>query len=201
LNTSFSSLQNVTADAQLGGLSQAQQIANFTGSGTCTPVTNSSSLCSPANLANAGFPNNTNVTQASSICNGESGGTANQESTTDTTDDGQAFSFGLFQINAAAHANDIQAPDGSYPCKGAFGTPVIIPNNPNGTRTTDSTLGSCMKVTNGVCTQFDLPIGSQQQYNTCEAYLLSPANNIAIAVKMENANGWGAWGADKSCPF
>lgn len=72
---------------------------NGTGSGKCEPV--DSGPCSQAALGNSCFGSSTS--QASSICNAESGGGAQQLSKTDITADGRPFSVGLFQINLTVH--------------------------------------------------------------------------------------------------
>jgi len=69
------------------------------GNGNCTPV--SSGSCSEASLKGGCFASQ--ATQASSICNKESGGNPGQASNTDKCKDGNSFSYGLFQINLTVH--------------------------------------------------------------------------------------------------
>ena len=127
LNTDLSSLKDITVNVTL-----ADKIKSYTGQGTCTPITDSSNQCSPDNLTKAGFANGT---QASSICNGESKGSATLASGVDKCSDGNSFSFGLFQINILAHANEI--PGGV--CSGIFKT------NGNGVQ------GTCLQQQSGIC--------------------------------------------------
>ncbi len=182
LKTDFSSLGSVAADYQ--PLTQAQQIANFTGSGTCTPVSNSSSPCSVTNLTGYGFVGG--ATEASSICNGESHGTATQASTTDVCNNNGnpvAFSYGLFQINAIANGNNIPA------CKGVFAT------------SGGGTQGACLKTQNGICTQYNCSVANPNQLQTCQNYLENPDNNITFAASLLDNTSWNSWGANSSCHF
>ncbi len=78
------------------------------GSGSCQAL--SSGDCSVSNLTTA-F--GSAASQASSICNGESGGSS-IPSTVDKCADGNPASWGLFQINITVHSV------GGYPCPSAF---------------------------------------------------------------------------------
>ena len=173
------------------GLTQTQQIANFTGSGTCSPVSSSSSPCSTTNLTSWGFVGG--ATEASSICNGESGGNPSQVSGVDVGSDGNAFSFGLFQVNALAHANDIVDPsNGSKPCQGVFKTDGV------------GAQGSCLQKdakTGTICIKYNAQVVNQSQYNTCKTFLTNPTNNIAYAANLLDNTSWKSWGADASCHF
>lgn len=181
LNTDLKSLENVTVEVTL-----EEQIKSYSGQGTCEPIT--SGLCSPLNLASAGFiPEPSRGTQASSICNGESGGNSSLASGVDKCSDGNSFSFGLFQINIIAHANEI--PGGV--CSNIFQV------NGGGTQ------GACMpgKSKDGICFERDCKVINQTQYQLCKSYITNPANNIAYALKLQTARGWGQWGANNSCHF
>ncbi len=162
----------------------AQQVAGRLGQSRaqCTPVTNPSSPCTLSNLANSGFAN---TTQASSICNGESGGVANAASGSDMCRDGNSFSFGLFQVNVIAHANAI--PGGV--CSG------VIQTNGSGTQ------GTCLQQQNGICVRYDCTVTNQSKYQSCISYITNPANNISFARNLQAARGWDQWGFNNSCGF
>jgi hypothetical protein len=194
LKTDLSSLQNVTVNV---ALTQAQQISNYTGKGTCTPVANASSPCAVTNLVNAGF---TDATQASSICNGESGGTATQASGVDVGNDGNAFSLGLFQINVLAHANEIKDSSGNLVCSGIF---TVNPNPPGkvGTSTNDNTLGGCLQRNGTTCVKYAATVTNQAKYDSCKAYITNPTNNIKYAATLQTSRNWNQWGANASCHF
>ena len=174
-----------------------EQINIYTGGGkaACVPVADTSNPCSPGNLANAGF---TNATQASSICNAESKGTANSASCVDKGSDGNSFSFGLFQVNILAHANEI--PGGV--CSGIF---TVDPNPPGKVRTSsnDSTLGGCLQkdASGRVCVKYAATVTNPAKYQTCKNYITNPNNNIAYAAKLQTSRNWDQWGANKSCGF
>ena len=190
------------------GLTQTQQIANFTGSGTCSPVSSSSSPCSTTNLTSWGFVGG--ATEASSICNGESGGNPSQVSGVDVGSDGNAFSFGLFQVNALAHANDIidtTQPTNSpnyKPCQGVWNINSSDPNAVSGYSSNNTkTLGSCLQLDKSgkICVKYSNTVVSQSQYNTCKNFLTNPTNNIAYAANLLDNTSWKSWGADASCHF
>ena len=203
LKADLSSLQTASVTV---GLTADQQIANFTGNGTCTPVTNSSSACTATSLAKWGFAGDPNGTNASSICNGESGGNASQVSGVDVggSDGKTGFSFGLFQVNALAHAGEIKAPDGSYPCQGVW---QVNPNDPkavsNYSSNNTKTLGSCLQLdkTGKICVKYSNTVIDQSKYNTCKSFLTDPTNNIAYAANLLDQTSWKSWGADSSCHF
>lgn len=156
------------------------EIKEYTGQGTCTPAT--SGPCSPSNLAGSGF---TDSTQASSICNAESRGDPNLESGVDKCSDGSSFSFGLFQVNAIAHASEIPA------CNNVFAT------NGGGTQ------GACLQrdPSGAICIEHDCHVTNQANFASCKSYLKGPTNNIAFAAGLESSSGWGQWGANASCHF
>ncbi|MFA6257138.1 MAG: pilin [Candidatus Paceibacterota bacterium] len=159
-----------------------EKIKIYSGGGTCEPIT--TGLCSPENLAGAGFANGT---QASSICKGESNGNASLQSEVDKCKDGNSFSFGLFQVNVIAHANEI--PGGV--CSGIFEV------------SGGGTQGACMpgKSKNGICFERDCSVKNPTKYQSCINYINNPANNIAYAKNLQAARGWGQWGANASCHF
>ncbi len=175
LDTSLSSLEDVTVNITL-----EEQIKSYTGQGKCEPL--ASGMCSPESLANAGF---TNSTQASSICNGESRGNPSLASGVDKCSDGNSFSYGLFQVNILAHANEI--PGGV--CSDIF--------QKNGT----GTQGSCLESKNGICIKYDCTVKNQAKYQSCISYITNPANNIKYSAALQTARGWGQWGANRSCGF
>ena len=157
-----------------------RQIAQYSGQGKCEPIL--SGLCSPDNLTKAGFANGT---EASSICNGESGGEASLASGVDRCKDKSSFSFGLFQINIIAHQNEI--PGGV--CSGIFKV------------SGGGTQGACMpgKSKNGICFERDCEVTNQAQYQRCINYIAQAANNIAYAKNLRASRSWRQWGAYNSC--
>lgn len=159
----------------------ANQIKTYSGQGKCEPTTDPSGLCSPSKLAAAGFPSGT---QASSICNGESGGDPSLASGVDRCSDGNtAFSYGLFQINIIAHANQI--PGGV--CSNIFQV------NGGGTQ------GACLESKDGICIKRNCSVNDPTKLQTCISYITNPANNIAYAKNLQAARDWGQWGAYNSC--
>ena len=160
----------------------SDQFKAYSGSGKCEPVTDSSNPCSPEKLAAAGFPNGT---QASSICNGESSGKPSLASQVDICSDGNSFSFGLFQINAIAHANEL--PGGV--CSGVFQV------NGGGTQ------GACLESKGSICIKRDCKVTNQTKFQSCVSYLTNPANNITYAKNLQAARNWWQWGANNSCRF
>ncbi len=174
---------------------QNEQIRGRLGQGNCVPVSDSTSLCSPDNLTKAGFSNGT---QASSICNGESLGATNPNiaSGVDVCEDNNPFSFGLFQINVLAHADEIPA------CGGIFRTNANPPAK-MGTSINDTILGGCLDrdKTGIVCLKYACDVADQKKYNTCVSYITNPVNNIAFALKLQQSRGWGQWGFNASCHF
>ena len=172
---------------------QQQIVNNRTGLGNCTIVT--SGNCSQANL-NPIFNTTTNATdplfnansaQASAICQLESKGVINTpvgqsaDKIVDKCSDNKPFSFGLFQINAAAHMSEIPA------CIGAF-------NIPSGNQ------GTCLQSDSksGVCLQWSCTT-NEPAYTNCQNYLINSANNIAFAAKLYEKQGWTPWSTYSSC--
>jgi type IV secretory pathway VirB2 component (pilin) len=177
LNTELKSLENVTVNVTL-----EDQIKSYTGQGKCEPISSSSNPCSPDNLTASGFKNGT---QASSICNGESRGNPTLASGVDKCSDGNSFSFGLFQVNILAHANEI--PGGV--CSGVF--------QKNGT----GTQGTCLQSQSGICIKYDCSVKDTTKYQSCISYITNTTNNIKYALNLQTSRGWGQWGANKSCNF
>lgn len=175
LNTDLKSLEKITVNVTL-----EDQIKSYTGQGACTPVV--SGPCSPESLATAGF---TDATQASKICNGESKGNPSLASGVDKCSDGNSFSFGLFQINVLAHANEI--PGGV--CSNIFQT------NGGGTQ------GACLQRQGNICIKYDCSVKDSTKLQSCISYITNTANNIKYAAGLQTARGWGQWGANASCRF
>ena len=190
LNTDLKSLTTQTVNVTL-----EEQLKQYTGKGTCEPVPVSSNPCSTTSLANAGF---TNAAQASSICNGESKGVANLASGPDKGSDGNSFSFGLFQINVLAHANEIKDQNGNLVCSGIF---TVDPNPPGKVSTSqnDKTLGGCLQRNGTICVKYAAIVTNQAKYQSCKAYITNPTNNIKYAAGLQTKRGWGQWGAYNSC--
>jgi len=191
LKTDLSSLKSMTVlEAQLNVYTGGGQAA-------CIPVADSSNPCSVASLANAGF---TNATQASSICNAESRGNATLGSGVDKCSDGNSFSFGLFQINILAHANEIKDGSGNLVCSGIF---AVDPNPPNkvGTSQNDNTLGGCLQRNGTICVKYAAVVTNQAKYQSCKDYITNPANNIKYAAALQSSRNWNQWGANASCHF
>lgn len=160
------------------------QIKSYSGQGTCAPIT--SGQCSPASLAAAGFlPEPPRATQASSICNGESRGNSGLGSGVDKCSDGNSFSFGLFQVNIIAHANEI--PGGV--CSNIFKI------NGGGTQ------GSCLQKQGNICIKYDCSVVDSAKYQSCISYITNPTNNITYAKNLQATRGWSQWGANASCHF
>lgn len=178
-------------------VSLEEQIKQRTGQGTCTPVTESSSPCTVANLSSAGF---TNATQASSICNGESKGVPTALSGVDIGSDGNSFSVGLFQINILAHANEIKDSSGNLVCKGIF---TVDPNPPGkvGTSQNDATLGGCLERRGTICLKYAAKVTNPTQYQICKNYMSNASNNIKYAAALQTSRNWNQWGANSSCRF
>ena len=176
----LASLEGVEVEVTL-----EDQIKSYTGQGTCTPVANSSNPCSPENLAKAGFAGAL-ATQASSICNGESKGVVDLASGVDKCSDGKtSFSYGLFQVNILAHADEI--PGGV--CSNIF------QKNGSGTQ------GTCLEKykDNRTCIRYDCSVKDQAKLSSCISYITNPANNIKYAKDLQARRDWGQWGAYNSC--
>src|SRR3989344_5351889 len=161
-----------------------EEIKGLLGQGKCEPVTNASNPCSPTNLIAAGFVE-PRATQASSICNGESGGIANSASKTDVCSDGRtSFSLGLFQINVLANGNAIPA------CSNIFQT------NGSGPQ------GNCLdRPADGICRKWDCSVKDTTKYQSCVNFITNTANNISFAKNLQASRGWGQWGFNRSCRF
>lgn len=175
LKTDLASLTTQTVAVTLD-----QQIKSYSGQGKCEPVSNPASACSPENLSRAGFPNGTH---ASSVCNGESAGNPNLASGVDKCSDGTSFSYGLFQINVIAHANEI--PGGV--CRDIFEVKG------------GGSQGSCLESKNGICIKRNCSVKNPTKLQSCINYINNPVNNIAYAKNLQAARDWGQWGAYNSC--
>ena len=142
----------------------------YSGSGSCQPVTNSTSNpCSTTNLAGTCF-GGSRVNTWSAICQAESSGNASISSRTDIcTGDGSPVSFGLFQINISA--NKV----GNLDCPSAFNRPFTGSNK------------NC-SVTN------------RNLYNQCVAAAKNASQNITTACRLSsNGTNTGPWGAARRC--
>ncbi|MES2416357.1 MAG: pilin [Patescibacteria group bacterium] len=177
-----------------------KKISNQSGNGTCAVVTDQSSPCYPSKLASsfsgsttASAPFNTLAAQASAICMLESGAKADMPAglspnmVLDKCSDNKPFSFGLFQINASAHRNDISA------CNGAFAIPT-------GHGTSQGNALEFYTAKNGTkypskwsCTTVE------PAYTACKNYLTNPINNINFAATSTSLNRWTSWSTYNSC--
>lgn len=143
---------------------------NFSGSGTCQPVTNSSSNpCSTSNLAGTCF-GGASVNAWSAICQAESNGNAAIPSSVDICADGNPASFGLFQINITANQVD------GLNCPAAFS-------------------GGAYTASNHSCRVINVAL-----YNQCKAAATNARKNIATACRLSsNGTNTGPWGAARRC--
>lgn len=142
----------------------------FGGSGTCNPVTGSSSNpCSTSNLASTCFGGK-NVDAWSAICQAESSGSITAASGTDICADGNPVSFGLFQINISAHKI------GGLDCPAAFS-------------------GGAFSAKNKSCRVTNVAL-----YNQCKAAATSRQQNIDKACELSGSGtNTGPWGAARRC--
>jgi hypothetical protein len=145
----------------------------------CTPVTNSNSPCTVANLT----PIFGEKAEAmSKICNMESSGTNATSGTDICKPANTAFSFGLFQVNLAT--NGILASTEGLDCSGLFdrkvkGSDAIEP-----------------KYNSGFTCKL-LP-EKETLYTACKNRLLDPIINLAIAKSLFlNSNGIHNWDGDR----
>lgn len=177
-----------------------KKISNQSGNGICAVVTDQNNPCYPGKLAssfsgttNATVPFNTLAAQASAICMLESSGKSdmpnglNPNIILDKCSDNKPFSFGLFQINASAHRNDIPA------CNGAF-------NIPAGHGASQGNALEFYTAKNGTkypskwsCTTVE------PAYTACKNYLTNPINNINFAATSTSLNKWSSWSTYNSC--
>lgn len=145
-----------------------------TGNGTCEEI--SDGPCSPGVLAGAGF--GANAGAASQVCNGESAGNIQSESRTDRISTGQAFSFGLYQINITVHELQGCGPGGTtLNCPAAFSG-----------------------------TNYSAVIVNQDLYNQCANAAKTAECNTQNAVRIFNGraarqpdNPWADWSAAVVC--
>lgn len=177
-----------------------RKISNQSGNGICAVITDQNNPCYPSKLAssfsgttNATAPFNTLAAQASAICMLESSGKSdmpnglNPNIILDKCSDNKPFSFGLFQINASAHRNDIPA------CNGAF-------NIPTGHGASQGNALEFYTAKNGAkypskwsCTTVE------PAYTACKNYLTNPINNINFAATSTSLNKWNSWSTYNSC--
>jgi hypothetical protein len=194
LNTLNPNLLNLCLD----GIPKAQitiedlQIQGRLGKGKCEPSSNTSSPCHPSKLSAFSNP-----TQASAICNGESGDGKFLSSALDKGSDGNSFSFGVFQINIIAHGDKIG--NGTI-CKNIF---KVDPNPPGkvGNSINDSSLGGCLERKNGICLKYAATVIDKSRYNACKNFISQTNENTKYAAQLQKKSGWGQWGFNKSCGF
>ncbi|MBY0538255.1 pilin [Patescibacteria group bacterium] len=153
------------------------QVVSGGGSGSCQVVTNPANACHPSRLTC--FPDRN---LASEICNVESqGGRTDAPSRTDLCQDGNSFSFGLWQINILANRNLIPG------CSASFFT------SSNG-----RDQGSCIQYrtnSGGIryCQYRSCRITNVAVYNQCIRNAIVPANNTTAACSLMRTQGWSAW--------
>lgn len=134
----------------------------------CTPIT--SGPCTIANLSIFG----SQAESMSKICNIESSGNQNAVSGTDKGTDGNAFSFGLFQINLLANGKIIKDSKGET-CEGLF------------VRTSDEKPTPPNKYINNGTYDAKLKTGMEAKYDDCKKTLLNPTKNIEAAKLLSNS--------------
>jgi len=176
-------------------ITEAEQALNRSGAGKCEIVTDPKSDCHPDKLKEH-FPGNTggtapfdtNAALASAICNGESNGVVADVSMDKCANSqggagGANFSFGLFQVNAVSHRNNLPAASG---CKDAFSIPTGH-GQLQGNKIPGSDSWTCT-------------IKNQAKYDQCKNWLLKPENNIAYAVTLSKSQqSWMHWSVYKGC--
>ncbi|KKR43169.1 MAG: hypothetical protein UU10_C0026G0003 [Parcubacteria group bacterium GW2011_GWF1_40_6] len=193
LNTELKSLKNVEVTVTLD---QQKIIDSRSGKGNCTVVTDPNSACFPDKLKNDfigtksnAAPFNTLAAQASAICQLESNAVSNMpigrspSTFLDKCSDDKPFSFGLFQINAAAHRANIPA------CANAFEIPAGD----------GQSQGNCLKKDkkSGYCMQWSCKT-IEPAYTACQNFLTNPINNIKYA-SGSKLSRWSSWTTYNSC--
>jgi len=112
--------------------------------------------------------------QAAQICSKESGGNPRNESRTDKTSDGHAYSVGLFQINLT---NSFSRQVNGKNCSRAFSEPcqggAVTQSGPN--------IGRCR------ARVIDMPL-----YQACKTAAMNVGTNIAEACRLHDGD-WGRW--------
>ena len=143
--------------------------------GACTPVL--SGFCTISNLTETCMSQH--AVEASGICNVESSGRVSVPSGTDVCADGNAVSWGLFQINISAHRLvDPADPLNPVDCPAAFANGPYTGSNKN-------------------CSVINKPL-----YDRCVALAKNPDVNINKACVLScNGLRWGRWGANRTCNF
>ncbi|MEM9336536.1 MAG: pilin [Patescibacteria group bacterium] len=146
-----------------------------TGNGSCSVI--SSGPCS-ANSLQSTFGDATLASQASQVCNGESAGNVQSESLTDRISTGEAFSFGLFQINISVHELRGCGPGG-----GTLNCPEAFSGR-----------------------NYNATIVNQSLYQQCAAAAKTPSCNLANARRIydgranrQPSNPWADWSAARVC--
>jgi hypothetical protein len=153
-----------------------------TGGGSCSVITNTSNPCHPSNLEKY-F--GARASEASQICNKESGGRVLESETdiccgTNGCQSGDpSFSGGIFQINVIANYSLIPG------CRGNF-------FKKNGSKTAQ---GNCVqRNAKGICTGWSCEITDRGMYNTCMAATKDVNLNLAVAGKLfQQSRGFRPW--------
>jgi hypothetical protein len=170
---------------------QELTIKNRSGGGTCETITDTNLAGYPSTIEKSGFKKETSASepfkklsaQASAISRLESSGKSDKLSSMDVCADGKSFSFGLFQINAAAHRNEIDA------CKGAFTIPAGDPQSQGKGIESVTNKNGQTYVSKWSCKTVE------PAYTNCKNYLLNPTNNIKFAEgsALYGKNKWEQW--------
>jgi hypothetical protein len=156
---------------------------------TCDPAT--SGYCQ-VEMLERNFPCfGSNARKASGICFGESNGVEDTVSGTDICKDGNAGSFGLFQINLTVHELPVRDNDGkiikTLPCKDAF----------------NGKLAGSTKIRSGPnAGKYDCEVINEPLYNECVVEAKKAKNNIPKACEISNGGmNWNQWGVNRICKY
>lgn len=159
------------------------QTGSGTGNKTAVGGTCSSSTSNSCAVSIMSACTSWNSSDASVMCNYESGGGKDPaiESGTDVCADGNHFSIGLFQINIISEG-------------GASYMPAACPAGifqKNGTGTGQ---GNCLqKNAKGICLKYDCKVINQPAYIACKTELSKPSVNTNIACALYSKRGWQPW--------
>jgi len=161
-----------------GNITQVDPDGSTTATGgSCSVISDPSSPCHPSKLSCFGA----RASQASQICNIESGGRANAISGTDRCKDGRSFSGGLWQVNILAHGNALGCDTSGFKTYGGGGAQ-----------------GSCLdRRTNskGVqyCAVWNCEFQDTNAYNQCIGRLFDPSVNTGFACQLFSRQGFTPW--------
>jgi len=144
--------------------------------GSCGVINNTSNSCHPSNLSCFG----NRASQASQICNIESGGNPRAISGTDRCKDGRSFSAGLWQINILAHGQALGCDTSNFRTYGS------------------GTQGSCLRrATNSAgveyCAAWNCEFTDANAYNQCMSRLFEPSTNTNFACGLFSRSGFTPW--------